>query len=191
MPFIPRHETLFLNLRSTPVEELQGSTVSYALQVLQVEDAPLEELHRVLAHALDSLEELPEENRAEWQSIMQFMLSLIRNRRAIDEQDELTTLVTEAVRPEHKEEVEEMVMTGAEYLWRQGRKEGRKEGREEGLRIGQSELLLTLLQDKFGKLPMDVVTAVKAMPLARLKELAHQILTAQQLSDLHLNVENA
>ena len=37
---------------------------------------------------------------------------------------------------------------------------------------------------------MEVVTAVKAMPLMRLKELAHQILTAQQLSDLHLNVEN-
>ena len=36
-----------------------------------------------------------------------------------------------------------MVMTGAEYLWRQGRKEGREEGR-----VGQSELLLTLLEEE-------------------------------------------
>ncbi len=42
-PFIPRYETLFLNLLATPPEQLQGSAVSYALRVLQVEDAPLED----------------------------------------------------------------------------------------------------------------------------------------------------
>ncbi len=178
-PFIPRYDTLFLNLRATPSEQLQGSVVSCALRVLQVEDAPLENLHPVLATAVASLEEFHEDYQAEWQRVMRFLLALIRYRREYDEQDELTTIVTEAVRPEHREEVEEMVLTGAEYLLRQGREEG------------QSEILLTLLEDKFGNLPMDVVTAVKALPLARLKALAHQILTAQQLSDLHLGVNNS
>ncbi len=186
-PFIPRHDTLFLNLRATPAEQLQGSAVSYALRVLQVEDAPLDELQQVLAQAVASLEELPDEYQAGWHRVMRFVLALIRDRRAYEEQDELTTLVTEAVRPEHREEVDEMVLTGTQYLLRQGR----EEGREEGLRIGQSEILLTQLEDKFGKLPTEVVTAVKELPLARLKELAHKILTAQQLSELHLSSKNS
>ena len=182
-PFIPRYDTLFLNLRATSPEQLHGSAVSCALQVLQVEDAPLAHLQPVLSAAVALLEEFHEDYQAEWRRVMHFLLALIRNRRENDEQDELTTILTEAVRPEHREEEAEMVMTGAEYLVRQGR--------EEGLQIGLIELLLSMLEDKFGKLPMEVVTTVKALPLSRLKTLAHQILTAQHLSDLHMGVTNA
>jgi len=181
-PFVPQYETLFLDLRAMPPEALQGSAVAYALRVLQADDAPLAQLRHVLAYAVAGLEALPAECYAAWHRTMYFLLALIRDQRAYDEQEELTTLVTEIIRPDHREEMEEMVLTGTQYLL----KKGREEGREEGLRIGQSELLLTMLEDKFGKLPEDVVNAVKALPLTRLKELAHQILRAERLSDLHL-----
>lgn len=71
------------------------------------------------------------------------------------------------------------VLTGAEFLLRQGHEEG------------QREMLLTQLEDKFGKLPLEVITAVKALPITGLKELAHRILTAQHLSDLKVGVHDA
>jgi len=190
-PFIPRHETLFLNLRAMPAEKLQGSAVAYALRVLQADDAPLAQLRAVLAYAVNGLEALPAECYAAWHRAMYFLLALIRDERPYDEQEALTTLVTEMIRPDHREEMEEMVLTGTQYLLRKGREEGRVEGREEGLRIGQSELLLAQMEDKFGELPADVVTAVQALPLAKLKELAHQILHAERLADLRLGAHKS
>jgi len=71
-----------------------------------------------------------------------------------------------------------MVLTGAEYLLRQGRKEGREEGRV--------ETLLEQLECRFGSLPARVVTVIRALPNARLQELTRQIMIAQSLDDLHL-----
>lgn len=78
-----------------------------------------------------------------------------------------------------------MVLTGAQALLRQGRLEGRQEAREEAWQE-VIEILLILLEDKFGELPEKVIATVNAMSPARMKELAHRILSAQTLSDLNL-----
>ena len=75
-----------------------------------------------------------------------------------------------------------MVMTSAQALM----EEGRQKGLQQGLQQGQSELLLEMLEARFGVLPARVITAVKALPLGRLKVLALQVLTAQSLADLSL-----
>lgn len=169
-PFIPRHETLFLNLREMPAEALQGTAIAYALQLLQARDAPKEEFKRILAGVVTHLEQLSEEHQAAWRRALQFLLLLIQYQRAVNEREELVTLVIDVTRGNHREEVKDMVLTGAQALKQEG----------------SSEILLTQLIDKFGKLPANVEMTVKEMSLTGLKQLAHRILTAQTLSELHL-----
>ena len=65
----------------------------------------------------------------------------------------------------------------------EGRAVGRKEGREEGLR----QVLLRLLERRFGPLPESVRTQVEAIASPRrLTRLAEQVLVASSLEDLRL-----
>ena len=73
-------------------------------------------------------------------------------------------------------------MTGAEVLLRQRRREGRVEGREEGRR----QLLLDLLEAKFGLLSEVVVSRVEALLPEELDRIGRDILTAGTLEDLAL-----
>jgi flagellar biosynthesis/type III secretory pathway protein FliH len=65
----------------------------------------------------------------------------------------------------------------------EGRKEGRKEGREEGMR----QLLLHLLEQRFGLLPEIVRLKVEAIDSPRrLTRLSGQVLVASSLEELGL-----
>lgn len=176
--FVPRHDALFLKLKEMPADALTGSAVACALRVLQAEDAPLDALERVLSDAVVCLEELSEEHQAEWRRAMHYLLLLIRHRRAPEEREELFEVITESVRPDRREEVDEMKMTDAESLMAQGRRDGRKEGHR--------ELVLDLLEAKFGPLPPRVVSLLDAWSPERLRDLARRTLTAQSLADLQL-----
>jgi hypothetical protein len=128
------------------------------------------------------LEELSEEHRAEWSRAIRFIIMLILNLRDATEHSKLVDIMKEAIPYNHLEEVEDMVMNGVGTLRQLGRQEGRREGRQEGY----SDVLLAQLEDKFGPLSEQTVTAVKALPLARLEKLTHQILTAKSLNELKL-----
>jgi len=146
------------------------------------EEAPQEDMEPVLLAAIAGLDNLPEDHRVRGRRAMFFLLLWIHHRREPEERARLFSAVTDAVRQSHRKEVEEMVMTSAQALM--------EEGRQEGLQQGQSELLLELLAARFGALPERVITAVKGLPLGRLKELALQVLTAQSLADLPLESQN-
>ena len=79
-----------------------------------------------------------------------------------------------------------MVITSAQVLMEEGRQEGLKEGLKEGLQKGYSEILLELLETRFGSLSAPIITTVKALSPEGLKELAHRVLIAQSLADLQL-----
>lgn len=193
--FVPRHDTLFLKLRDIPAERLIGSAMAYVLRVMQVEDAPLETLEQVLAQAVAGLDDLPEEDWAQWHDAMYYLVLLIHHRRAVSEQDRLVSVVTTAVH-HHRKDVEEMTMTGAEALIEKGkqlgleagRKEGREEGREEGRKVLLASLL-KLLGLRFGPLPQHVPVALEAMSAEALTSLFDLALTAESLADLPLGLK--
>ena len=80
---IPAWETLFLNLARTPPETLTrfAAAVGWVLRVLQAEQAPLENLERVLAEALTGLEGLPDEQAGQWLRAAWYLLLLVFHRR--------------------------------------------------------------------------------------------------------------
>jgi len=181
--FLPRWETLFVDLQQTPPERLAGlgEAVLLALRALQAVEAPKEMLASALKEVAERLDALPDEAQSAFRKALVYPYLLIRHKREAEEQDDLFAILDEAVE-QHASERKETKMTGAEVLLRQRRREGRVEGREEGRR----QLLLDLLEAKFGLLSEVVVSRVEALLPEELDRIGRDILTAGTLEDLAL-----
>jgi hypothetical protein len=144
-------------------------------------DEPLEAWAKVLDQVARQLDGLPETEQEHWRKAMQYLYLLIRHKRAAEEQDDLFEVMDEAVTP-HLLEMGEVKMTGAQALMEQGRKQGRQEGRIEGLR----EMLVRLLNGKFGKLPSETTAKVQALTEPQLDWAIERILTAETVGEMNL-----
>lgn len=84
---------------------------------------------------------------------------------------------------ERYREVRNMRLSWAEKIEEKGRKEGKKEGLLEGKR----ETLLRLLKTKFGPLPEEMISRVRAVPSVReLDAYLDRVLVAASLEDMGL-----
>ena len=86
-------------------------------------------------------------------------------------------------------EVRKMQLTWAEKMEEKGRKEGvkegRQEGRKEGLVEGKQEALLRQLKTKFGPLPEETISRVRAVQsLRELDRYLDRVLVASSLADM-------
>ena len=80
-----------------------------------------------------------------------------------------------------------MEMTWADRLRQEARESALKEGREEGRVEGKRDLLLYLLDLRFGPLPQDTVDRVRAFTSSEeLASLGIRLLDAPSLEDLRL-----
>ena len=187
--FLPRWETLFVDLQQTPPDRLLelGEAVLLALRALQAVDAPKETLALALREVAERLDALPDEAQTAFRKALVYLYLLIRHKREAQEQDDLFAILDEAVE-QHAGEREEAKMTGAEVLIRRGREQGRLEGREEGRQEGREEgrrrLLLDLLEAKFGRLSETVIARVEALSPQELDRVGRDILTAPTLDAL-------
>ena len=64
-------------------------------------------------------------------------------------------------------------------VWQKGLQEGRQEGRREGRR----DLLLSLLVEKFGALPLTAAERVRTAPVERLDRWASRVLRSSTLDE--------
>lgn len=89
--FVPKWETLFLNLQATPSESFKefGLPIAQAFLAMQSVDEPADVLARTLHEAAAALDALPESELAAWKRIMMFFYQLVRNKRPVEEQDAL------------------------------------------------------------------------------------------------------
>ena len=80
-----------------------------------------------------------------------------------------------------------MQMTWAEKVEKKGRKEGHEEGLKEGLLEGKREALLRQLETKFGPLPEEMISRVRAVQsLPELDSYLDRVLVAASLEDMGL-----
>jgi hypothetical protein len=183
--FIPEWETLRLNLHSTTPEMLTGinSAVGWALRVLRDEQAPLEQLHQILADALRGLEMLTDEQVGQWSRVAWYLLLLIFHRRDPSEYTQLQeTFWGEVYRSKFREgeEVTEMAMTMAEFVREQGRAEGRAEAQAETLRM----VLITNLELKFGPLSPTALAAIQRAKNDELLEWNRRVVLVGSLAEV-------
>ena len=146
--FVPQHNTLFLNLKTTDPDELvaEGHPFGWVLRVIQKEYADKEEFVEALKLAVSNLDKLPEEERNQWAKLMYYLVLLILHRRDAEEQPSLLSVVSETVKDhQRREEVSKMGRTAAQALMEEGELRG-------ALRASR-EALLKFMQARFSHVP--------------------------------------
>jgi flagellar biosynthesis/type III secretory pathway protein FliH len=86
---------------------------------------------------------------------------------------------------------EEVTVTAAERLRREGLDEGLRKGRDEGLRKGRDEgrrtqaaMLVSMLEARFGAVPDDVRARIEAADTETLERWGVRLVTADALEDV-------
>lgn len=178
--FNPNWKTLFVSLSATPVEVLigAGTGLALALRGLQAVGSDLEEMKAVVAQIVAGLSQLPVESQVEWKTVIHFLLLLILHKRARSEHNTLIGVIETAVDNSHREEVQIMIFSEADYL----QQKGREEGREESLR----DLLILLTQDKFGPLSENIIAKMRSLHEKDGIEMGRRLIRAKTIDELGL-----
>jgi predicted transposase/invertase (TIGR01784 family) len=97
---------------------------------------------------------------------------------------EIRALVGRVTDPEIKEKIVSLADKLVEQGRREGRQKGLQEGVQKGIQKGRAEIVLKLLRLKFRKVPASVVARVKAGTAAELERWAERVLTADSLAEV-------
>ena len=180
--FIPRHDTLFFNLKTTDEEKLiaEGHPFGWVLRVIQKEDVNKEEFTEALKKAVSNLDRLPEEEKNQWEKLMYYLVLLILHRREKEERPGLLSVVNETVKNrKRREEVLNMGKTAAQALI--------EEGKEIGVIQARQESLLEFMRGKFGSIPQRIENRIQAIrDIDQLKGLIHGVIHASSIDELNI-----
>jgi hypothetical protein len=172
--FVPRWETLFPPLHTTPAEALTrfATAIGWALRVWQAEKTPSVELERVLSEAMTGLEGLSEEQAGQWARVAAFFVQLIFHRR---DEGQLIELLLDRARQSKFREREEVVEVGLTLA-----QAAEARGAERNMR----EAVQTVLESRFGAIPADIQQAVAAADMESLGAWLRLAATAPTLEDV-------
>jgi len=92
-------------------------------------------------------------------------------------EQEILTVLERGMLPNARE----ALMTIAERLRTEGREQGRKEGRKEGREENQRDMLLKLLERRFGALPEPVMERIRGAGIKQLDRWFDRGITARSL----------
>lgn len=122
--YVPRFETLFLSLQETSDEELSDSALGYGLLALREADAPDATFEQALRRALAGIEGQSGANQTAWEAVLLFVYQLVVHHREPRELNVLVQLADQELTSGRRQQVEEILMTGAEALIQQGVQQG-------------------------------------------------------------------
>jgi len=160
--FILQPDILFLNLKATEPNSLveHDHPFGWILRLLQKEDATAKEFEDTLQLVVNHLEQMPPNERANWEKLMWFLLTLIYNRREPDERSEFVRIVENNVNDKNrKEEISKMGRTIAQELI----DEGKQLGIEIGTITTKQDDLIKLLKVRFGKVPKPLMNKIRSI----------------------------
>jgi len=180
--FIIQPDILFLNLKATESNSLveHDHPFGWILRLLQKEDAKSEEFEDTLRLVVSHLEQMPPNEKANWEKLMWFLITLIYNRREKKERVEFVKIVENNVSEKNrKEEINEMGKTIAQELI------------EEGIEIGtittKQNDLIRLLKIRFGVVSEPLVDRIRSIKqVDQLDELFDRAIIAKELDDMEI-----
>ena len=183
--FVPRYDTLFLNLEATCQEELvaEDHPFGWLMWCLRQAEGPLEEFQAALRETLMHLEALPDRELQVWEKAIYYLALLIYHRREEPEQAGLLEMIKRGTGEQRRrEEVETMGKTIAQALI--------EEGEARGLIQAKQEDLLAFLEGRFAPLPNSIYEQVRRIDdPERLSILIRRSATAATLAELDLAEE--
>jgi predicted transposase YdaD len=188
--FVPRHDTLLLSLEATERATLvaEERPFGWLMWALQQAEGPLEKFIAVLQEVMAHLEILPDREHQAWVKAVYYLALIIYHRREAPDRPALLEVIQAGVKDRRQqEEIEEMGKTIAQALIEEGEARGEVRGKAQGSLQTRQEILLALLEEKFGTLSAQIHEQVQAIrDSERLSALIRRILTANTLSDLGL-----
>ncbi len=188
--FVPRFDTLFLNVKGTDASVLTENDhpFGWLMTVLQKEGASPETLKRALIEAMVHLDSLDAAQAGQRREAILYLLSLILYRRPTAEHQELVRVVD---RHTPDMEVETMAQSMAEVLIERGMARGIAQGKAEGETAAKQMALLKLLRFRFDPIPQALTHQIRSIrSLALLDALFEQVLAAQTLEDINWQNHN-
>lgn len=156
--FIPRWDTLYLDLKRTDPRPLEESEhpLAWALRVLREERKPVDSFRDVLAWAAARVNALPEDRAPAWRELAGFLLALVYHRRPETERDGLGRTIRDRLEPRRTQEIETMETGLGQTLEERVRKEEQAKAEIDTRR----KTLLRQMERKFGPLPGDALRAI-------------------------------
>ncbi|MDQ1326783.1 MAG: hypothetical protein QG641_63 [Candidatus Poribacteria bacterium] len=184
--FIIQPDILFLNLKATEPNSLveHDHPFGWILRLLQKEDAKSEEFEDTLRLVVEHLEQMPPNEKVNWEKLMWFLLTLIYNRREKKERVEFVKIVENNVSEKNrKEEINEMGKTIAQELI----DEGKLLGIEIGTVTTKQDALIRLLRVRFGVVSESLVDKIRSIKqVDQLDELFDRAIIAKELDDVEI-----
>jgi hypothetical protein len=186
----PSWRPIFLDLAGrTPAELLQaaGEWLN-ALAVVRADDEEAEAYRAVLGQVLRRLEGLADRDRVRWYELVRFALVWALYRRPRPEHEPLiATAQASQTNVARQKEVQTVTMTIAEALKAEGMAEGEAKGKAEGRIAEARDVLLALLEEKFGPVPEAIRQRIQATTdLARLHTAHRGVLRLNSLEEFDL-----
>ena len=83
-----------------------------------------------------------------------------------------------------KEGLEQGLEQGLQQGLQQGRQEGRQEGKQEGKQEGEAEIVLLILNSRFGEITADLVFRIRMLSSENLRALATIAVTVATLDEV-------
>lgn len=146
--FVPQYKTLYINLQSISDNKLASTALGAALRITKDANSEPSRFEQVVASALSNFERLPVEEKILYEvPIIQYVINVVQNKRPLEEEDRLYTIMENALNQRKKGVIKKMAMTPAEFYTQKGLDEGMKQGRT----AEAMHLLLKLCTKRFGK----------------------------------------
>lgn len=140
--FLPKFESLVLNLKATPEEELTKGTrgqhpFGWLLRVMQKEDASKEELMEALQIAIEHLASMEESEPGLWSEVIEYFMLIAYHRRETEEGREMSEKIVRQAREKQKAGAPPKVWSLADQLmYEGGRRVSMKAGRWASMKVG-------------------------------------------------------
>ena len=180
LPFVPRHDMLFLDLKRTDPATLtrSGDPFGWVLRVIQKEGSSTEELAAEIGEAVGHIDQLPAVDRERWEMLTYYLVVFIHHRVRAEERPALVEIVNKGTLSRtRKKEVTAMHKTSAEALM--------EEGEARGMIRAKREALLKLMRAKFGEIPTPIARRIRAVRSSeRLDALLERVLFAERVGDM-------
>ena len=182
--FVPRHDTLFLDLKRRDPEKLtqSGDPFGWLLRVIQKEDTTGEGIADAIRQAVEHIDLLPQEEKARWEKLMYYLVLLICHRAASQERPDLMGIVREGTRDRRRrKEVRRMGKTYAEELIEQGIEQGEARGVVKAKR----DDVLRQMRAKFGTVSASAARRIRSIrSVDRLNLLLERVLFADSVDEI-------
>lgn len=179
--YLPRWQTIMIPLKDVSPELLlhEGTGVALALLTLRTALFDPDTLTNRIKEISEGMSKLLSE--AEWRDAAEYVIAAILNKCKTDIQPQLFEIVKESAARPRREEVESMIVTGADVL------------REEGIKIGMEKwnknlqhLLISEIERTFGAEVTRAAVAGKTYDASETLEIIRRLRYASKIDDLGL-----